>query len=115
MGLGGLTGGGTCFSIAGMIASDRMDLLASGETNQVVIWSLVLILTMVVFFAVVSRLRGRLTGRSGQDREVGFTLAELRELHRRGQITDEQFERAKGKIIENLRKKEEESQALPPK
>ncbi|MBA3273427.1 MAG: SHOCT domain-containing protein [Chthoniobacterales bacterium] len=31
-------------------------------------------------------------------REMGFGLSELRSMHRQGQLTDEEFERARGKI-----------------
>src|SRR5450432_1685798 len=36
----------------------------------------------------------------GQDvSEGGFTLADLRQLHRSGQMSDEEFERAKAQIV----------------
>ena len=36
-------------------------------------------------------------GRGGPP--AGFTLSDLRDLHRNGQMTAEEFERAKGKIV----------------
>src|SRR3712207_8783046 len=31
---------------------------------------------------------------------AGFTLADLRQLHKSGQMTDEEFEKAKSKVVE---------------
>jgi hypothetical protein len=35
---------------------------------------------------------------------VGFSLAELRQLHRSGKLSDEEFERARSKMVEALKK-----------
>ena len=35
---------------------------------------------------------------------AGFTLSDLRQLHKSGQMSDEEFERAKAKVVEAARK-----------
>ena len=65
---------------------------------SVFFWSLALIaLVLVGFFAVV-KLRQWL---KSDDEPVGtgFSLSDLRQLHRQGMMTDEEFERAKGQIL----------------
>ena len=36
--------------------------------------------------------------------ELGFTLSSLRELHRRGELSDEEFDRAKAKMLDASRR-----------
>ena len=68
---------------------------------SVIIWSLVLVVFLVIGFILVAAVKKRL-----RDDEVstpgagaGFTLSDLRQMHRAGQITNEEFDRAKEKII----------------
>ena len=63
-------------------------------------WSLVLICLLVGGFFAISKLRQWL--RDDDDTPVspiGFTLSDLRQLHKQGQMTDEEYERAKSKIV----------------
>jgi hypothetical protein len=59
---------------------------------------LVLLGLLSLLFAAVSYLKKWL---KQPDATVGtgFTLSDLREMRRKGQISDEEFERAKGKIV----------------
>jgi uncharacterized membrane protein len=67
-----------------------------------ILWSVVVILLCVAAFWLISVVRKRLK----EDAEVtagpatGFTLSDLRQLHKSGQMTDAEFERAKEKIVE---------------
>ena len=43
----------------------------------------------------------------------GFGMAELREMHRRGELSDEEFERAKEKLVARM-KARADAKELPP-
>ena len=64
-------------------------------------WSLVLIALLVAGFFAIAKLRQWLK----EDSDVptgpaaGFTLSDLRQLHKQGKMTDEEFERARAKIV----------------
>ena len=62
-------------------------------------WSLVLIALLVAGFFAISKLRQWLKEDDTPAPAIGFTLSDLRQLHKQGKMTDEEFERAKGKII----------------
>ena len=64
-------------------------------------WSLVLICLLVGGFFAISKLRQWLRDDDGGApvSPIGFTLSDLRQLHKQGQMTDEEFERAKAKIV----------------
>ena len=62
-------------------------------------WSLVLICLLVGGFFAIAKLRQWLREDDTPAPAIGFTLSDLRQLHRQGQMTDEEFERAKAKIV----------------
>ena len=62
-------------------------------------WSLVLICLLLGGFFAISKLRQWLKEDDTPTAGIGFTLSDLRQLHKQGQMTDEEFERAKAKII----------------
>ena len=65
-------------------------------------WSLVLIVVVVAGFVLVSWVKRRLQHQeTGQT--IGFSLADLRELHKSGKLSDEEFERARGKMAASLK------------
>lgn len=71
----------------------------------IVIWSLVLIAFLVGMFLLVGRIKHWLSPSSDiADGGAGFTLSDLRELHRSGKMSDEEFDKAKTKIIEAAQK-----------
>ena len=76
-------------------------LLAQSSAGSVFVWSLILIVLIVIGAAAVMRLRRWLkeddTTPSGG---IGFTLSDLRQLHKQGQMTDAEFERARAKMVE---------------
>ena len=66
---------------------------------RVIGWSLVLICLLMVGFFAYSRLRQWMQDDDMPAPGIGFTLSDLRQLHKQGQMTDEEFERAKSKIV----------------
>ena len=85
--------------------------------NGIIFWSCVLVAIIVVAFYIVLQLKRQL-----QDEEVdknpgasaGFTLSDLRQLHRDGIMSEEEFEKAKAKIIAAARRVAERDSAQPP-
>jgi hypothetical protein len=77
-------------------------LAQSTEMARAIGWSLVLIVLLVLGFVAVARLRRWLKEDDDEgDAPVatGFSLSDLRRLHRQGQMTDEEFERARAKMM----------------
>lgn len=69
-------------------------------TYSAIFWSLVLLAILVVTFAVVKRLKKYF--RDEEDpfgQSTGFTLSDLRRLHKSGHISREEFERAKAMVV----------------
>src|SRR5215203_1519870 len=65
----------------------------------------ILLVVLVVGFIAVSELR-QMIGRKEEPGGpvVGFSLADLREMHRTGRLTDEEFARAKDKVVDAAKK-----------
>ena len=76
-------------------------LAQSGEGSILPVfgWSFVLICLLIGGFFAISRLRQWLREDDTPAPTIGFTLSDLRQLHKQGQMTDEEFERAKAKIV----------------
>lgn len=75
--------------------------LASGETS-ILLWSLVLMGLVIAGYVLATWVRNKL--REPDDpTSGGFTLGDLRDMHRNGQLSDEEFERAKQRLIGVLR------------
>ena len=66
--------------------------------GSVLVWSLVLVELLLVAFVAVAQFKKRLIkpddGSSG-----GFTLSDLRALHKAGKMTDAEFEKAKEAVV----------------
>ena len=73
-------------------------LAQTSYAGSIVLWSLVLVVLLIVGLVVVMYIRRQIT-EADEPSKPGFTLSDLRQLHKRGQMTDEEFEKAKAKII----------------
>ena len=78
-------------------------LAAEYDASDVVLWSLLLIGLIVAGWLTVWQVRRRLQ-RDDTLGNAGFTLSDLRQLHKSGQMTDEEFDRAKARVVEAARK-----------
>src|SRR3954451_10469397 len=74
-------------------------VLAKAGAADVIMWSAALLILLVVGMVVVARMRRRLRQDDAPAPSLGFTLSDLRQMHRAGQLTDEEFNRAKEKIV----------------
>ena len=74
--------------------------LDDGEVpyGRIIFWSLALIGFILALFAAITYLK-RTWFAPEEPVGTGFSLGDLRALHRSGKMTDEEFERAKAQII----------------
>ena len=79
------------------------DVPLAAESNiaiqRIVIWSIGLLLALLVMMGLIVWLRKRMSSISELGPQ-GFTLADLRELRRKGAMTEEEFEQAKAKLVQ---------------
>ena len=80
-------------------------IAAANDTKAIVVWSLVLLAVVIVGFVLAIWAKRRLR-EPDPEPTIGFSLADLRELHRTGKISDEEFERARGKMAASLKHRE---------
>ncbi len=73
-------------------------MLAEMPMGTVIISCLFAVLCIVILFAVATYLRRRIH-EADEPSPAGFSLSDLRELHQAGQLSDEEFERARGKMV----------------
>jgi hypothetical protein len=78
-------------------------LAQADHTRSIVVWSLLLIGLIVAGWMTVWQVRRRLQ-KDDTLGNTGFTLSDLRQLHKSGQMTDEEFDRAKARVVESARK-----------
>lgn len=76
---------------------------AQNEYGKLVVWSLILIVVVIVGFVLATWARRRLHHQDTTP-SMGFSLADLRELHRTGKISDEEFEKARGRMAASLKR-----------
>jgi uncharacterized membrane protein len=88
-------------------------IAAANDNRAIIVWSLVLLAVVIVGFVLVLWVKRRL---QHQDMAptLGFSLADLRELHRTGKISDEEFERARGKMAASLKQRESTEKPKKP-
>lgn len=71
-------------------------------TIRLAYWIAILLVIAVAGFGIASLVRKRMND-AMQDTGIAppadFTLSDLRKMHTAGQLTDEEFERAKGRIV----------------
>ena len=72
----------------------------SGAPLEILLWSAVLIGLLLVAWFVVALVRNRASGWAEQSQSSPFSLHQLRRLHREGQLTDDEFERARQRVLE---------------
>jgi hypothetical protein len=77
----------------------------SAAYQSIFLWSLALIGLLLVGFFVVMKVKARMR-EPDQPVSVGFSLSDLRQMHQQGQLSDEEFERAKGKLLATMQKVE---------
>lgn len=76
--------------------------LAASSTTGALVWSAVLVVIIVLLFGAI-RLYRKWMNADDDTTGGGFTLGDLRKLHREGQMSDEEFEKAKAVLLGSLK------------
>ncbi|HEX8914424.1 MAG TPA: SHOCT domain-containing protein [Humisphaera sp.] len=71
----------------------------SGPTVELVTLSLVLMAIVVVGLVIVTQVKKRMQAADSGDDGGGFMLSDLRRLHRNGEMSDEEFAKARDRVI----------------
>ncbi len=82
-----------------------VSMLAQEDSSfgSILFWSLLLIILVLGLFAAVVILRKKMS--PDEDfHGAGFTLADLRQMHKAGKMSDEEFQRAKAALLGSLAK-----------
>ena len=75
---------------------------STGESSSsIIVVSFFLIVAVVAMFIGVAWARKRMNPNEDFQGE-GFSLADLRQMHKEGKLSDEEFERARVKMVEQL-------------
>ncbi|HSV12657.1 MAG TPA: hypothetical protein VLI90_00245, partial [Tepidisphaeraceae bacterium] len=72
--------------------------------SSVFLWSGVLIGIIIIAFLAYAQFKRWMREPETSSSATGFTLSDLRELHRQGKMTDVEFEMAKVKILGTAKK-----------
>jgi hypothetical protein len=99
-----------------MVRSQALLTASSGRAEQlfpeVFPWLAALIGFIIVGSIVITAVRRWQRG-TGRSQGESFTLHDLRELHRQGQLSDEEFERARQAIIDQVKRSTSENEREP--
>src|SRR4051812_1814242 len=85
------------------------DEMTPQQYGGIIIASLFVIGLIIAAFVLIAYVRRRIReeDNSSSSGGPGFTLSDLRRLHKSGQMSDEEFERAKVKILEAAKRASE--------
>lgn len=72
------------------------------DTGDAVMWSVILVVFILALFGALVLYR-RWLNRDDTTSGEGFTLSDLRRLHKEGKMTTEEFETAKGILIGSMK------------
>lgn len=67
--------------------------------SRVIFWCVVLLLVSIAAAALVFWIRRRMLQDDYPTVSTGFSLADFREMHQRGELSDEEFEAARARLI----------------
>ncbi len=85
--------------------------LDTNGVHSVLIWSGILIVLLLLAFGAYSYLKRWMSQTDETNRGVGFTLSDLRELHKQGKMSSEEYEMTRAKIVDAARQMTEK---IPP-
>ncbi len=88
--------------------------LAESKTTagEVIGWSVAMLVLLVIGMAWAARLKRKVRAEDQAPAPaMGFTLSDLRQMHREGQITDAEFAKAKEKVVDAAKKAAEKPPA----
>ena len=83
------------------LAHQTLAQSSADNSFSIIVVSIVLLIIVIALFVGVAWARKRLSPNEDFHAE-GFTLADLRQMHKDGKLSDEEFERARAKMVEAL-------------
>lgn len=86
--------------------------LAESSIAEVMVWLAVAMVLFVLGLVWAARLKRRMNREDEPIPATGFTLSDLRQMHRAGQLSDAEFAKARDKLIEAARKAPERAAAI---
>jgi uncharacterized membrane protein len=84
-----------------LAAAEQVKEVTAQDIGHILLWCLVLLVLVVAGFLVSSWARSRLRSKD-EPQGTGFSLEELRRLHRNGQLSSEEYERARARLVAGL-------------
>ena len=84
------------------------------SSSDVILWSLLLIGLIVAGWLTVWQVKRRLQKTDDVLGNAGFTLSDLRQLHKSGQMSDDEFEKAKARVVDAARRAAAREDAQSP-
>jgi len=78
------------------------------------VWCGILVALLLVAFALYTYFK-RWMNQTNESSHVGFTLSDLREMHRQGKISDQEFEQTKAKMLSSAKKMTERMPEVLPR
>ena len=72
---------------------------SAGGSGTIVVWVIVLMLATIAGFWAAMVIRKRALNAEEEESTEGLTLGALRDMHQRGDLDDEEFERARAAIL----------------
>jgi hypothetical protein len=88
--------------------SGYLRLAAMNGTSAIIVWSLILICLIIVGMAVALQVKKKVTETGGaSDGGGGFSLSDLRKMVKEGNLTPEEFEKARTKVVEAAKRASE--------
>jgi hypothetical protein len=77
--------------------------IAKADKSDIIFWSMILLVALIVMFGVVTYIRKWMSaGESSTG--TGFTLSDLRQLHKQGKMSTAEYESAKAILIGGMKK-----------
>lgn len=85
----------------------------SNVTASILFWAFGLIVLLIVMLLSAVWIKKRMSPTEESAGGGGFTLADLRELRKSGAMTEEEYERAKAKMVQSLQAAASRKQPAP--
>src|SRR4051794_17045851 len=78
--------------------------LTSSQQHSVIFWCVVIILATLGGFGIIAYVKRYISARSKEGRyDTGFSLSDLRAMRDRGEITPEEYEQTRSRVIAKVK------------
>jgi hypothetical protein len=84
-----------------------------GDVTGVILWCAVLFVIAMVGLLLAIAIKRSLSRREQSTINFGFTLEDLEAMYKEGKISDQEYQRAKGRMVASLRAAASSSPASP--